>query len=179
MRRPSASRASAAVAAVAVIIAVLAVTGFPGISFGQTTGFQGGSPSDVFMLREETPEGCAPIGVNADSVTIMPLQIEVGAASHVLAYFSFEWSTLAIREQGQVNPELDGTGDAFEWRFTGNPGGRVSGTVMSSFPNVDPGTHTIDVFAAVAAIPGGTDQGPLFANLENCVLSVFVIPSAG
>ena len=89
MRGPSASRASTAVAVIAVIVAVLAVMGFPGLSFGQTTSIHGGSPSDVFMLREgRPPEVCTPDGVPFDSVKIMPLQVDVEVPSHLLVYFS-------------------------------------------------------------------------------------------
>jgi hypothetical protein len=177
MRRPTASRTSTAVAVVAAVVAVLAVMGLPGLSFGQNTAIHGGSPSDVFMLRED--EGCAPDGVPADSVKIMPLPLELEEPSHLLVYFSFEWSSLDTREQGQVNPELDGTGDGFEWRFTGNgTAGTISGTVMSLFPNVDAGTHTVDVFAAVGLAEGGGERGRLFANLSNCVLTVMVLPAA-
>jgi len=179
MRRLSASRASTAVAVVAAIVAVLAVMGFPGLSFGQTTFSHGGSPSDVFMRVERFPQTCDPDGVPADSVTIMPLQVEVEVRSHLLVYFSFEWSMLGSHEVGQVNPELDGAGADSLSRSTGNPtGGHIGGTLMSSFPNVDPGTHTVDVFAAVGSVPGGGAHGRLFANLESCVLTVFVIPVA-
>jgi hypothetical protein len=180
MRGPSASRASTAVAVIAAIVAVLAVMGFPGLSFGQTASIHGGSPSDVFMLREgRPPDVCTPDGVPADSVKVMPLQVQVEAPSHLLVYFSFEWEGLSGHEGGQVSPELDGTGDGFLWRFPGDETrGLMGETVMSSFPDVDPGTHTVDVFAAVEAIPFGGDRGPLFANLQSCVLTVFVIPVA-
>lgn len=177
MRRPSAPRASTAIAVVAAIVAVLAVM-FPSLGFGQSTLSRGGSPSDVFMRSERFPETCAPIGVNVDSVKVMPLQVEVEVPSHLLAYFSFELSMLDSYETAQVNPELDGEEAVFLWRFTGNVGGRVSGTVMSSFPNVGPGTHTVDVFAAVGPIAGRAPDGRLFANMESCVLTVFVIPVA-
>ena len=180
MRRLSASRASAVVAVIAAVVVVLAVMGFPGLSLGQTTSIHGGSPSDVFMLREgRPPEVCTPDGVPFDSVKIMPLQVEVDVPSHLLVYFSFEWADLDAHEGGQVHPELDGTGDGFMWRFPGNAHMALMGeTVMSSFPDVDPGTHTVDIFASVSAIPRGTDHGPLFANLQSCVLTVFVIPVA-
>ena len=179
MRTPSASRTSMAIAAMAVIVAVVAVMGLPGLSIGQTTGIHGGSPTDVFMRSERFPETCAPIGVNVDSVKIMPLQVEVEVPSHLLVYFSFEWSMLESHEVGQVNPELDGAEAAFIWRFTGNSTGtHIGGTVMSSFPNVDPGAHTVDVFAAVSSVPFGGMRGRLFANMENCVLTVMVLPAA-
>jgi len=184
MRRLAVSRASTAVAVVAVLVAVLAVMVFPGLSFGQTNGIHGGSPSDVFMRSERFPETCDPDGVPVDGVRIMPLQVEVEVPSHLLAYFSFDWSGLESHESGQVNPVLGGAElDAFPSRYTGNATGAHMGeTVMSSFPNVGPGTHTVDVSASVAAIgppfPGGGVRGRLFATLESCVLTVIVIPVA-
>jgi len=178
MRRPTASRTSTAVAVVAAVVAVLAVMGPPGLSFSQNTAIHGGSPSEVFMLRED--EGCAPDGVSADGMNFMPLQVELEEPSHLVAYFSFGWHSLDTHEQGQVNPELDGTpgGDGFEWRFTGNgTAGTISGTVMSSFPNIDAGTHTVDIYAAVNLASGGP-RGRLFAGLSDCVLTVMVLPAA-
>jgi len=83
MKRLSASRASTAVAVVAAIVAVIAVMAFPGLSFGQTTSVQGGSPSAVYM--QKNPGSCStvvPSGVNA-----MEQEITLDAQSHVLIYF--------------------------------------------------------------------------------------------
>jgi hypothetical protein len=67
-------------------------------------------------------------------------------------------------------------------RFTGNATGNHEGKmVMNSFPDVEPGTHTVEVYAAVSGnypIPGGSVQGSLFATLENCSLTVIVTPVA-
>jgi len=176
MRRLAAPRASPVVAVVAAIAAVLAVMVFPGISFGQTTTSHGGSPSDVYTLGEREPERCTPIGVNVDGVNFMPLQVEVRVPSHLLIYFSFMWSGLDSYEGAEISPGLDGGGNGFPSRYTGNTLGRhMSGTVMSSFANVGPGTHTVDVYAAVAGL-GGT-QGQIFASLESCLLTVFVMPA--
>jgi len=167
-----------AVAVVATIVAVLAMMGVPGLSFGQDTVIHGSSPSDVYTLEERAPEDCAPIGVTADGVSIMPLQVELEAPSHILAYFSFDLSGLDPWEQAQVNPELGGdpVGEGSYWRFTGNAKGRPqSATVMKVFPDQDAGTHTVNVYAAVADQFGGV-HGQLAANLESCVLTVFVMP---
>jgi hypothetical protein len=164
---------------VAVVVATVAVLGvMVGVGIGQTAGFHGGSPSDVYSLSERTPEGCAPIGVNSDGVGFMPLPVEIEEPSHLLAYFSFEWSGLESNEGGQVNPRLDAADlEAFPSRYTGNATGSfIGGTVMASFPNVGPGTHTVDVYAAVSAF-GGVHRR-LFASLESCVLNVFFIPAA-
>jgi hypothetical protein len=177
MRRAPAPRASTAVAVVATIVAVLAVM-FPGLGFGQAHGIHGGSPTDVFMQRAEDEQVCAPIGVNADGVTIMPLQVEVNGPSHVLVYFSFELGGLDTNERAQVNPNLDGGGGAdFDPVFSGNSDGRVPGTVMHVFPDVDPGTHTVDIFSSIFQV-GPRDQGQLLASMGDCVLTVFVIPVA-
>jgi len=162
---------------VAAIAAVLAVMVFPGLSFSQTTGIHGGSPSDVYTLMEDHPD-CAPIGVNVDGVGVMPLQVNVDAQSHLVVYFSFELADLDAYETVQVNPQLDGGGAAgFDPNFGGGTFGDVtSATVMSSFPDVEVGTHTVDVYAAVAR--RGDVHGALSAGLADCVLTVLVIPVA-
>lgn len=181
MRRLSVPRTSTAVAIVAVIVAVLAVM-FPGLGFGQTSTSHGGTPSDVFMRSERFPDTCAPIGVNTDGVTVMPLQIEVPVRSHLVAFFSFEFVGLETHESAEVDPIVSGEETQTGSRFTGNQTGSHMGEmVMSSFPDVDPGTHTVEVYAAVAGnvpLPGGSVNGSLFATLENCSLTVIVTPVA-
>lgn len=177
MRRPSALKPSTAVAVVASIVAVLAVM-FPGLGFGQANGIHGGAPTDVFMKRVEDEQACAPIGVNADGVSVMPLQVGVEAPSHLLVYYSFELGGLDTHELAQVNPQLDGAGGAdFDPVFAGNMDGRVPGTVMHFFPDVGSGLHTVDIFASVFEV-GPKDQGRLLASMGDCVLTVFVIPVA-
>jgi hypothetical protein len=130
------------------------------------------------MQRAEDEQVCAPIGVNVDGVGIMPLQVDLEARSHLLVYFSFELGGLDSNERAQVNPNLDGAGGAdFDPVFAGNTDGRVPGTVMHFFPDADPGTHTVDIFASVFQV-GPRDQGRLLASMGDCVLTVFVIPVA-
>ena len=179
MRRVPAPRASTAVAVVAAIVAVLAVM-FPGLGLGQTTSIHGGVPSDVFTLMKD--KDCAPIGVTADGVGVMPLQLDVGTESNLLVYFSFELAGLDVYERVQVNPQLDGTAGGtaaadFDWLFTGgNFNDVTSSTVMSSFPDVEAGPHTVDIYAAVSR--KGQVSGQLHADLADCVLTVFAIPVA-
>lgn len=165
-----------AVAVVATIVAILAVMGVPGLSFGQGTVIQGGSPSDVYALREPTQEGCVPNRVNTDGVSVMPLEIALAEPSHVLVSFSFVVEGLDSHEVVQVNPQLDGSGDGFKWDFRGKSHEGVPGSLSSVFPDQAVGTHYVDIYAAVAG-PHGY-QGRLDASLGSCVLTVFVIPTA-
>jgi hypothetical protein len=180
MRRRAVPRTVTA-GAVGAIITLLALVAFPGIGIGDPTASHGGPPSDVYMQTEPAPEPCA--RVPADGMFAMPQVIELAIPSHVVAYFTFEWSGLNAREFGLLNLVLDGVGPGPNYEFTPtastvNP----NGTVMWSFPNVQPGTHTVAVYAAVDdvdPIPGGTGQdSDLFAALENCALTVFVTPVA-
>jgi hypothetical protein len=108
----------------------------------------------------------------------MPLQVDLEARSHLLVYFSFELGGLDSNERAQVNPNLDGAGGAdFDPVFSGNSDGRVPSTVMHVFPDVDPGTHTVDIFSSIFQV-GPRDQGRLLASMGDCVLAVFVIPVA-
>jgi hypothetical protein len=158
------------VTVVAVIVAVLAV--MVGVGIGQPTTSHGGTPTDVYMRTQAAPEPC--MEPNADGVTAFPQEFELAANSHVLAYFTFEWTRLDRGEYGLLHLELDGSGPGGDSEF--RPG-RIdsNGTVMWSFPNVAPGPHTVAVYAAVTRYRGSSD---LLAGLENCALTVFVIPAA-
>ena len=160
---------------VATILVLLGM--MVGVGIGQNTAIHGGSPSDVYMLREPTQEGCVPDRVNTDGVSVMPLQFTLAAPSHVLVSFSFEVAGIDPREQVQVNPQLDGSGDDFSWLFVGNSRETVPGSVTSVFPDQGTGTHTVDIYAAVAGRRGQVDPA-LDASLGSCVLSVFVMPAA-
>jgi hypothetical protein len=178
MRR-LAVRRTATAGALGAIITVVALMAFPSVGIGDPTTSHGGSPSDVYMQTEPAPEPCAE--VPADGTTAMPQDIQLAVPSHVLAYFTFEWSGLDAHEFGLLNLVLDGSGPGPNYEFTpANPRINPNGTVMWSFPNVPPGTHTVAVYAAVDdldPIPGGSGQDSgLFAALENCALTVFVIP---
>ena len=164
-----------AVAVVATVVAVLAVMGVPGLSFGQGTVIHGGSPSDVYALREPEQEGCAPGRVTVDGVSILPLQIELTAPSHVLVSFSFDVAALASHEKVSLSPRLDGSSDDFQWLFFGNSREGAPGSVTSVFPDQEVGTHYVDIYAEVQG-PHGY-PGRLDASLETCTLTVFVIPA--
>jgi hypothetical protein len=168
-------------AAFGAIVTLLALVVLPGVGIGDPTVSHGGSPSDVYMRTEPAPEPCAE--VPADGMTAFPQEIEVQVPSHVTAYFTFEWSGLDAREVGLLNVVLDDVGPGPNYEYTptasrANP----NGTVSWSYPNVQPGMHTVGVYAAVDdldRLPGGTGQdGELFAALENCALTVFVVPVA-
>jgi hypothetical protein len=90
--------------AVAVVAAVLAL--MVGVGIGQPISSHGGVPSDVLMQTQGAPETC--IRTNADGRTGMPQEIELSETSHILAYFTFEWTGLERREYGLLHLELDG-----------------------------------------------------------------------
>jgi hypothetical protein len=175
MRRLSASRASTAVAVVAAVVAVLAVA-FPRLGFGQTTSSHGGSPSDVYT--QTNPNTCWSGGPSG----AMQQFFDLGAKSHVVVYFTFEWATLDTREVGHISMGLDGRPETEVpvegWRFSGTVSTHTSGTVMWTFDNVAPGHHRVDVFAFVSKprFAGGNELSD--ADLNACALTVFVTPVA-
>ena len=177
IRRPSRSRAAMAGALFGAIVTTVAVAALPGVGIGAPTTSHGASPSDVFMKTQPAPQACVE-EINPDSVTAFPLEIEVAVTSHVLGYFTFEWTGLERGEDGQLNIVLDGTGSGSQYDFARTKA-RINpnGTVMWSFPNVAPGTHTMAVFAWVERI-GGMGDPDLLAGLENCALTAFVMPVA-
>ncbi len=176
MRRLSAFRASTAVAVVTTGVAVLAVM-FPGFGFGQTTSSHGGTPSDVYMQTTPDPNNtCLNAGPNGQ--TAMEQFFDVGATSHVVVYFTFEWAGLNSHERGHISMSLDGGPEVpvEGWRSSGTAGSYTSGTVMWTFHNVAPGHHRANAFGRVASIQHDAEERS--ADLNACALTVFVIPVA-
>jgi hypothetical protein len=180
MSRVYSPRASTAVAMLASVIAVSAVM-LPGIGFGETSTFRGGSPSDVFM--QTNPGFCATVDGSGGSV--IQQEVTLSEESHLLVYFTFEWGTLSQTLEGLVDIPLlasDGTviSGSQEWGFAGSSMPRTSGTVMWSFDGVLPGTYTVHGAARVDATPAGGHPvgGAISAGLNECALTVFVLPFA-
>jgi hypothetical protein len=173
MRRPSASRASTAIAVVAAIVAVLAVM-FPGLGFGQSTFSHGGPPSDVYTQTD--PNTCLAAGFHGQ--TAMEQFFDVGAESHVVVYFTFEWARLNNHEAGHISMSLDGGPEVpvEGWRSSGTVSSQTSSTVMWTFDHVAPGHHRVNAFGRVAFIAGDVDRP--FADLNSCALTVLVSPVA-
>ncbi len=140
----------------------------------------GVSPIEVFTNTE--PEICAVVG--PEGGTAMPTAVTVDARSRLLVYFTSERSGFDTHTELLVTFEVL-AGDnvvastPFEW---GNLGvalrGHTSGTVMWSFEDVSPGDYTVRVGARVDPLPGPLGGGSPTAVLENCALTVFVIPGA-
>lgn len=169
MRRLSGPRATTAVAVVAAVIAVLAVM-FPGLGFGQTNGIHGGSPTDVFM--QGTPAVCSNEG------TLMAQELTLAEESHLLVYFTGEWTGLGVNETGFLWFRLDGTDTDFDWEFPGHRDPETTGTVMWTFENVAAGTHTVSAHSEVRTIPPGQEPGfEASAEVDHCAFTVFVIPA--
>lgn len=170
-----------AAAAVGAVFTVLAIAALPGVGIGSPTTSHGGMPSDVFTTTE--PEVCAVVGPGGASA--MSTHVTVGATSNLLVSFSSERSGL-----DSLNTELllsffvlDDEGEfvvetPFEWGLGTNPRTHESGTVMWSFDAFQPGTYDISVGARVDPVPGPRGGSDPTAVLENCALSVTVIPVA-
>jgi hypothetical protein len=147
----------------------------PRLGFGQSTFSHGGSPSDVYMQTTPDPNNtCLNAGHNGQ--TAMQQFFDLGAESHVVVYFTFEWALLSLRERGHISMGLEGPEVPAEgWRFSGTVSSHTSGTVMWTFDNVAAAHHRFDVFARVAS-QGDTEDGA--ADLNACALTVFVMPVA-
>jgi hypothetical protein len=178
MRRHSASGASTAVAVVAAIVAILAVT-FPRVGFGGTIFSHGGSPSDVYTQTTPDPSNsCLAAGPNGQIA--MEQFFDLGAESHVVVYFTFEWARLSTHERGHISMGLDGRPETEVplegWRFSGTVSSHTSGTVMWTFDNIAAGHHRVNVFARVGSIEH--DAAARSADLNACALTVLVTPVA-
>jgi hypothetical protein len=67
----------------------------------------------------------------------------------------------------------------FEWGFVGNEArAHSTATVMWSFEDVPGGNYDVVLDARVDRLPGPPDLGSPSAILENCALTVFVIPAS-
>jgi hypothetical protein len=176
MSRLRAPRATTAVAVVAAIVAVLAVM-FPGLGFSQTTSSHGGSPSDVYTQTNSNDTCMSP---SPNGTSALEQFFDVGAESHVVVYFTFEWARLNTHEVGHISMGLDGRPEtevpSEPWRFSGTVSTQTTGTVMWTFDNVAPGHHRVNVFAYVTFL--GTDAGKPSADLNGCALTLFVTPVA-
>jgi hypothetical protein len=162
----------------AAIIAVMAVMAFPGFSIGDPTTSHGGSPSDVFM---STDPGVCPLDpVQTEPVSLGPTEVDVGEESHLLVYFSSTWSGFEEDSELVLRLQiLDGNGffeSSPDLDFRGAPG-HHGATVMYSFADVDTGAYTVQMSARLDSTPaGGTEAGELSAELNDCALTVFVMP---
>jgi hypothetical protein len=168
---------SALLGGLVVLLGVLAV---PGLGFGETSSFQGGSPSDVFMSTEpDVCNGGDPVG-NDPPVALLPTTVEVGQDSHVLVYFASMWSGFERDSVLVRRVELfDGNGFFESSPDFGVSPGQVhsSGTIMWTFEDIDPGTYTVQVTAALYPENGAfITHGSSGANLQSCALTAFVIP---
>jgi hypothetical protein len=101
-----------------------------------------------------------------------------------LVYFSSEWSGLDTGAELLLSFAVnDGAGNffvgtPFGWGLGNNPRTHDSGTVMWSFDDVQPDVYDVHVDARVDPVPGPHGGGHPSAVLENCALTVFVVPAA-
>jgi hypothetical protein len=171
------------VAAVATIIAVLAVV-FPGVGIGVPTTTHGGPPSDVFANTE--PEICAE-GVDVNGFAFLPTAVSFGEDSNLLASFTFEYSgpdprtelliAFEITDEGGNFPAIVAT--PFEWGMPGAPTAvqHSTATTAWSFASLPAGDYLVWASARVDPYPPGPGgKGNPSATLENCALTVSVIP---
>lgn len=164
-------------------VALIAVVALPGVGIGESTTSHGAAPSDVYTTTE--PQICADVdtfGVRP----VLPTRVTVVEPSNLLVYFTSEWSgleadtelLLGFRVNDNAGNEVLSTG--FEWGVSNDPRLHDSGTVMWAFDGVQPGVYDVFVDARTDPVPGpagggNTNNNPT-AVLENCALTVFVIP---
>lgn len=163
---------------VASIVTLLGV--MAGVGIGQTVSGHGGMPADVYTQTLGSPNDEACAEVNADGMAAMPLEFDVAVPSLVVANASFDWEGLDPAEIGVAHLELDGPaggpiGDT--WFMATRKIAVAHGAFTWSWTNVQPGQHTVSVYAAVGTVPG-RDPGSadLLAVMQNCSLAVFVSP---
>jgi hypothetical protein len=173
-----------AAAVIGAVVALLALVALPGLGIGETTTSHGVTPSDVFTTTE--PEICAEVDTFG-TAPILPTEVSVTATSNLLVYFSSEWSGLEADTELLISFRVNDSagnfvvGTPFEWGVSNDPRLHDSGTVMWSFNDVQPGFYDVAGDARTDPVPGPSGGGKTNNNptavLENCALTVFVIPS--
>jgi len=145
-------------------------------NFTVLSGARPAGPSAVFT--QTNPDTCLAAGPNGQ--TAMEQDFTLDAESRVLVYFTFEWGRLNTHKVGHLSMGLDGRPGSevpsSTWRFSGTVSTQTSGTVMWTFDNVAAGQHRVNVFANVYFIGG--NAGSASADVNECALTVFVIPAA-
>ena len=154
--------------AVAAVVAL--VVAIPVVAISQQTSRVGGSPSNVYT------QTLSHVCLNAGKETgvAMEQEITLGEDSQVLVYFTTRWGRLDTHEEGTVSLGLD-EAETFGWGMPGSHITRTTQTVMWTFADVQPGSHTVRVFARVD-LPGAPG-GRVEADLTECALTVFAIPA--
>ena len=152
--------------AVAVLAALVALT--VGVGIGQPFASHGGPPSDVFM--QGTDAVCS-----ADNGDLMAQELTLAEESHLLVYFTGQWFKLGVNERGYLWFRLDGTDTNLTGASPGHRDPLSTGTLMWTFPNVGPGTHTVSAHSEVRPIP---PRSAASADVRGCAFTVFVIPAA-
>jgi hypothetical protein len=173
-----------AAAMLGAIIVLISVVALPGIGVGETTTSHGVTPSDVYTSTE--PEVCADVDTFG-TAPILPTEVTVETRSNLLVYLSSEWSGMEADTELLLSFRVNEAGEflmgtPFEWGVSNDPRLHDSGTVMWSFDGVEPGVYEVLGDARTDPVPGprgggNTNNNPA-AVLENCALTVFVIPAA-
>ena len=177
-RRQRAKRATAAVFALA-----LAIMTFGWLAWSLAHAernrpaheFEGTSPSQVSTVSNDGT--CLEVG--AVDGAALDQEITIEAKSHLVVSFIGGWAGLDAAEKGHVSFQLvgpDGTTSSSRWSFGGDRASSASGTVTWSFQGVAPGMYTIVAIAGVGPSAGSGSQTPVTAELNDCALTVFVVP---
>jgi hypothetical protein len=178
-RRRRAKRVSAAVFAL-----VLVTVTFGWLAWSLTSGdrqrpareFEGGSPSEV--STRSIAGTCLNAGPAEHGALAQEITLE--ARSHLLVSFIAEWSELDAGEEGHLAFEVagpSGTDRSDAWTFGAEPDVSTSGNVMWSFEAIGSGTYRVSALARVRSSGASGSQAALSAGLENCALTVFVVPA--
>jgi hypothetical protein len=180
-RRQRAKRAKAAVFALALVIMTFGWLAWS-LTHAERTRpadeFEGTSPSQVSTVSNDGT--CLEVGA-IDGVAL-DQEITIEAMSHLVVSFTGGWEGLDAAEKGRVSFQLvgpGGTASSNPWSFGGDRASRAAGTVTWSFQGVAPGKYSIVAIALVESSAGSGSQTPATAELNDCALTVFVIPIEG
>jgi hypothetical protein len=180
-RRQRAKRATAAVFALALVIMTFGWLAWSLTHAGRTRPaheFEGTSPNRVSTLSNDGT--CLEVG--AVDGAALDQEITIEAMSHLVVSFTGGWAGLDAAEKGHVSFLLvgpGGTASSNPWSFGGDRASRASGTVTWSFGGVAPGMYSIVAIAGVGSSAGSGSQTPVAAELNDCALTVFVVPIEG
>jgi hypothetical protein len=175
----------AAATVTSTIVAVLAVM-FPGLGIGETTTSHGLTPTDVF--RQYRNRDVCSSGHHRHSIDHADGGQRLGDLD-LLVYFTSKWSGMSTDTELLLTFRVnDGAGEVantgFEWGLSNNGSLRAhqSGTLMWTFDGIEPGVYSVFADARTDPVPGRAGGGNTNNNpsavMENCAMTVFVVPAA-
>lgn len=186
MRRLPTSRTQTAVAVVVTIVAAVAL--LPGVGFGESPVFQGGSPTNVYTTKDPglCPQDRIPLYPGTQFPT---MRFSVRQPSTLVVDWTMKWGWgrtpiggadlyIVMWLQGDNGYEDNSPTDGFTWHSTPD---HDTATVMWPFVEVPAGEYEIQIGAIdlrTSLDELNPERSGGGVTLQGCAMTVSVIPTA-